>query len=238
MGHAENREMVKNLKGQGREDHEKGEAVSHQKVRLHTLFLSVISCLPAIVFLTCINFVTVDYRLQVTLAEIGWCLQMLWDRALEVRIALQKMVQGANQMPGAQVKVVLCEANQEIEKAYQMLTKSAISAIDCLLDLNKALIQQNSAITETYAASVNGTGKRERGTQELVEVEQGKPSSVTDSVWNCIDSVHASIVPYRNNSVDRWQRKTQLSTGAAAVKGKLRAFNQVLLSGLNGLNPK
>jgi hypothetical protein len=91
----------------------------------------------------------------------------------------------------AQVKVVLCEADQEIEKAYQMLTKSAISAIDCLLDLNKALIQQNSAITETYAASVNGTGKRERGTQELVEVEQGKPSSVTESVWNCIDSVHA-----------------------------------------------
>ncbi|KAH9553615.1 hypothetical protein CY35_08G021000 [Sphagnum magellanicum] len=174
-------EMVKNLKGQSVEDHEKGEAVGHQK--------------------------------------------MLWDRALEVRIALQKMVQGANQMPGAQVKVVLCEADQRIEKAYQMLTKSAISAIDCLLDLNKALIQQNSAITETYAASVNGTGKRERGTQELVEVEQGKPS-VTESVWNCINSVHASIVPYRNNSVDRWQRKTQLSTGAAAVKGKLRAFNQ------------
>ncbi|CAK9234611.1 unnamed protein product [Sphagnum jensenii] len=167
-------EMVKNLKGQGLDDHEKGEAVSHQK--------------------------------------------MLWDRALEVRIALQKMVQGANQMPGAQVKVVLCEADQEIEKAYQMLTKSAISAIDCLLDLNKVIFLPNTSLT--------WTGKRERGTQELVEVEQGKPSSVTESVWNCIDSVHASIVPYRNNSVDRWQRKTQLSTGAAAVKGKLRAFNQ------------
>ncbi|CAK9880778.1 unnamed protein product [Sphagnum jensenii] len=167
-------EMVKNLKGQGLEDHEKGEAVGHQK--------------------------------------------MLWDRALEVRIALQKMVQGANQMPGARVKVVLCEADQEIEKAYQMLTKSAISAIDCLLDLNKVIFLPNTSLT--------WTGKRERGTQELVEVEQGKPSSVTESVWNCIDSVHASIVPYRNNSVDRWQRKTQLSTGAAAVKGKLRAFNQ------------
>ncbi|CAM6034316.1 unnamed protein product [Sphagnum compactum] len=167
-------EMVKNLKGQGVEDHEKGEAVSHQK--------------------------------------------MLWDRALEVRIALQKMVQGANQMPGAQVKVVLCEADQEIEKAYQMLTKSAISAIDCLLDLNKVIFLPNTSLT--------WTGKRERGTQELVEVEQGKQSSVTESVWNCINSVHASIVPYRNNSVDRWQRKTQLSTGAAAVKGKLRAFNQ------------
>jgi protein AATF/BFR2 len=56
-------EMVKNLKGQGLEDHEKGEAVGHQK--------------------------------------------MLWDRALEVRIALQKMVQGANQMPGVGLPIVV-----------------------------------------------------------------------------------------------------------------------------------
>jgi len=29
--------------------------------------------------------------------------------------------------------------------------------------------------------------------------------------------------------VDRWQRKTQLATGAGALKGKLQAFNQVWL---------
>jgi hypothetical protein len=40
------------------------------------------------------------------LAEICWCLQMLWDRALEVRIALQKMVQGANQMPGVGLPII------------------------------------------------------------------------------------------------------------------------------------
>ena len=28
---------------------------------------------------------------------------------------------------------------------------------------------------------------------------------------------------------DRWQRKTQLATGAGALKGKLQAFNQVRL---------
>ncbi len=124
MGHGENREMVKNLKGQGVEDHEKGEAVGHQKVRLHTFFLSVISCLPAIVFLTCINFVTVDYRLQVTLAEIGWCLQMLWDRALEVRIALQKMVQGANQMPGVGLPIIV-HAFMDIEM-YQLPMQNVV----------------------------------------------------------------------------------------------------------------
>ena len=40
------------------------------------------------------------------------------------------------------------------------------------------------------------------------------------------------MIPYRNASVDRWQRKTQLATGAAAVKGRFQAFNQVKLSAL------
>ncbi|GFY92705.1 rRNA processing protein-like protein [Actinidia rufa] len=34
------------------------------------------------------------------------------------------------------------------------------------------------------------------------------------------------IAPFRNKSIDKWQRKTQVTTGAAAIKGKLHAFNQ------------
>lgn len=41
-----------------------------------------------------------------------------------------------------------------------------------------------------------------------------------------MDIIYSSITPYRNSSVDRWQRKTQLATGAAAVKGRFQAFNQ------------
>lgn len=37
------------------------------------------------------------------------------------------------------------------------------------------------------------------------------------------------ITPFRNSSVDKWQRKTQLATGAGAIKGKLQAFIQVKL---------
>ncbi|CAH8265487.1 unnamed protein product [Arabidopsis lyrata] len=31
---------------------------------------------------------------------------------------------------------------------------------------------------------------------------------------------------FRNKAVDKWQRRTQVTTGAAAIKGKLHAFNQ------------
>ncbi|GAY50918.1 hypothetical protein CUMW_130300 [Citrus unshiu] len=34
------------------------------------------------------------------------------------------------------------------------------------------------------------------------------------------------IAVFRDKSIDKWQRKTQVTTGAAAIKGKLHAFNQ------------
>jgi hypothetical protein len=35
------------------------------------------------------------------------------------------------------------------------------------------------------------------------------------------------IMTFRNTEIDKWQRKIQVTTGAAALKGKLHAFNQV-----------
>ena len=35
------------------------------------------------------------------------------------------------------------------------------------------------------------------------------------------------IMMFRNTEIDKWQRKIQVTTGAAALKGKLHAFNQV-----------
>lgn len=35
------------------------------------------------------------------------------------------------------------------------------------------------------------------------------------------------ITTFRNTEIDKWHRKIQVTTGAAALKGKLHAFNQV-----------
>ncbi|PHU29535.1 hypothetical protein BC332_01628 [Capsicum chinense] len=34
------------------------------------------------------------------------------------------------------------------------------------------------------------------------------------------------MASFRDKSIDKWQRKTQVTSGAAAIKGKLQAFNQ------------
>ncbi|ONM30884.1 Protein AATF [Zea mays] len=38
--------------------------------------------------------------------------------------------------------------------------------------------------------------------------------------------IHIRITTFRNTEIDKWHRKIQVTTGAAALKGKLHAFNQ------------
>ncbi|KAG0592499.1 hypothetical protein KC19_1G257200 [Ceratodon purpureus] len=80
----------------------------------------------------------------------------LWDRALELRISMQKLVTGSSQLPEMEGKLELCTSDSQCEKAYHPLTKSAVAALDCLLELKNALLEQNTAITEACAANVDG----------------------------------------------------------------------------------
>ncbi|KAG0592497.1 hypothetical protein KC19_1G257200 [Ceratodon purpureus] len=52
-------------------------------------------------------------------------------------------------------KLELCTSDSQCEKAYHPLTKSAVAALDCLLELKNALLEQNTAITEACAANVD-----------------------------------------------------------------------------------
>lgn len=142
----------------------------------------------------------------------------LWDRALEVRISLQKILGGANRLPRKEAKLGLCQENEQIKEAYEKLTDSAVSALDCLLDLGTLLVEKNTAITQSYSSMPNGNGKREAS-------GDAERESVSCRSWEKLDGLYSTIVPYRDNSLDRWQRKTQIYTGAVG-KARLRAFNQ------------
>ncbi|XP_059458504.1 uncharacterized protein LOC132188117 [Corylus avellana] len=57
--------------------------------------------------------------------------------------------------------------------------------------------------------------------------EASKNSNVEgDEDWSGASQMRMRIVSFRDKSIDKWQRKTQVTTGAAAIKGKLQAFNQ------------
>uniref|UniRef100_A0A0D6R3L6 Apoptosis-antagonizing transcription factor C-terminal domain-containing protein n=1 Tax=Araucaria cunninghamii TaxID=56994 RepID=A0A0D6R3L6_ARACU len=142
----------------------------------------------------------------------------LWDKALEIRISLQKVFSSSNRLPQVSVKSSFCKFDNKIDKAYSELLSSAGQTLDCLLDLQEMLIEKNNVINEAFE-----NGKSKLGNED--HVDNGTPSQ-TDAAWARIKTLYSRIAPFRNNSVDKWHRKTQLSVGAAAMKSKLRAFNQ------------
>lgn len=147
----------------------------------------------------------------------------LWDKALELRILLQKPFSSVNRLPKEDVKTMICENNTEVKEAFSRLTASSIETLRCLSELFEALLEKNATVNEGFIPHVNG----ENNAQKDNDVASlSKSSDAVDELWQQLGSLHSRFVPFRNSSVDRWQRKTQLSSGAAVSKSKLRAFNQ------------
>ena len=88
---------------------------------------------------------------------------------------------------------------------------------DTLLDLQAAMLQQNPAILREA-----GEAKRLRAAEDAQEGGSAK--------WRRLDGAYAEVGPFRDASLDRWHRKTLLSSGGAALKGNLRMLNQSLSS--------
>eukprot|EP00250_Pteridium_aquilinum_P022809 c25735_g1_i1 orf=320-1726(-) len=139
----------------------------------------------------------------------------LWDKALEVRILLQKPFSSANRLPLGDTRLHISESNKEVDNAFAKLCASSIKTLDCLHQTVKVLMNQND--------SMNRTSDAYQGNEKHFAMESVDD---LDTIWQQLSASYSRFVPFRDSTVDRWQRKTQLSSGATASKSKLRAFNQ------------
>lgn len=142
----------------------------------------------------------------------------LWDKTLELRFLLQKPFSSSNKLPQEPVKSSFCSSDKVVDKAYADLVSSCKQTLDCMLELQEALLEQNHSIIESTAGNTKQSSKDGLLPNEL--------KGEDDEDWLQIHEMHSRIAPFRNNAVDKWHRKTQVTTGAAAFKGKLHAFNQ------------
>uniref|UniRef100_A0ACD5TQ48 Uncharacterized protein n=2 Tax=Avena sativa TaxID=4498 RepID=A0ACD5TQ48_AVESA len=130
----------------------------------------------------------------------------IWDKTLEMRFLLQKAFCTSNKLPKDPTKSRFCSHDQEIEQAYVDLLDSSKQTLGCMLELQEALLERNQAA---------------KGLNDTLPDSNGE-----DDEWLEVQKVQKRITPFRNTEIDKWQRKTQVTTGAAALKGKLHAFNQ------------
>ncbi|XP_019188693.1 PREDICTED: protein AATF-like isoform X2 [Ipomoea nil] len=137
--------------------------------------------------------------------------KVLWDKTLELRFLLQKAFSNSNRLPQEPIKSSFY--GDEVSEAYSDLIGSSKKTLDSILELQEALLEKNPSITQ----STDGFEVSEASHQSI-----GK----SDEEWLQITQMHSRMSSFRDKSVDKWQRRTQVTSGAAAVKGKLHAFNQ------------
>ncbi|KAF7071572.1 hypothetical protein CFC21_076851 [Triticum aestivum] len=132
----------------------------------------------------------------------------LWDKTLEMRFLLQKAFTTSNKLPKDSTKSRFCSHDQEIEQAYVDLLDSSKQTLGSMLELQEALLERNQAAKDVKVTDTlpNSTGENDE--------------------WLQMQKVQTRITLFRNTEIDKWQRKTQVTTGAAALKGRLHAFNQ------------
>ncbi|KAK3009050.1 hypothetical protein RJ639_014141 [Escallonia herrerae] len=163
----------------------------------------------------------------------------LWDKNLELRFLLQKAFTGSNRLPQEPIRSAFCTSGDVIEEAYLDLIASSKKTLDSLLALQRVLLEKNPSITQVTDGS---SGQNYKHPEALRSSEQE-----VDEEWLLISEMHSRyyvvdlsfymqnmkfwtssywIASFRDKSIDKWQRKTQVTTGAAAIKGRLQAFNQ------------
>ncbi|GAB4844298.1 hypothetical protein Ancab_037661 [Ancistrocladus abbreviatus] len=142
----------------------------------------------------------------------------LWDKALELRFLLQKAFSNSNRLPQEPIRSSFCESDERVSSAYLDLIASSKKAIDSLVELQEAFKENNPSITQG-AEGDSGSPLKNLGTGNTLDLE-------SEEQWSVISQMQSRIAPFRNKSIDKWQRKTEVNTGAAVKRSKLLAFNQ------------
>ncbi|KAI3448873.1 hypothetical protein Pfo_005538 [Paulownia fortunei] len=142
----------------------------------------------------------------------------LWDKTLEFRFLLQKPFSSSNRLPQEPVRSLFCDTDSEVSEAYSDLFASSKKTLDSILELQQALVANNPLITQFGEAN---------SVRDFKQLEaSGNSNGDIDEEWLQIFEMQSRMASFRNKSIDKWQRKTQVTTGAAAIKDKLHAFNQ------------
>ncbi|KAF3789267.1 bfr2 protein [Nymphaea thermarum] len=110
-------------------------------------------------------------------------------------------------------------ADGTIDQAYTDLVASTKLTLDSCVKLQEALIENSAAVNQVSKNDNKGNSNESSNTLNCSRPEN-------DDDWLQVQTLNSRIAPFRDSSIDKWQRKTQMTTGAAAFKSKLRAFNQ------------
>lgn len=109
---------------------------------------------------------------------------------------------------------VAASSAPDMAAAFAGLAADAAALAGELLQLLGALAGQNPAVGEAAAAAgvQPPSAPAAADAQQAAEQQGGQPPA-SEALWAQIEASYAGFAPFRDASIDRWHRKTMLTTG-------------------------
>lgn len=151
----------------------------------------------------------------------------LWEKALGVRITLQRGLIAADRLPRSAAHACALAtvdgAAAEVAAAKREAAAVLGECMDAMHELLARTVEDGGApageapgaqIAEAASASASAAG-------EAV-------GDVCGAAWPLIEALEERFKPFRNEEIDRWHRRTLLASGQVAMRGGggLQALNQ------------
>ena len=147
----------------------------------------------------------------------------LWEQMLRMRIKLQNGIENGMKMPGPLANRGLRRLSKSTNKSLESLATAAKDTLLAMLHLQLYLMKQFEKTGEVDTSEVAAKLKNLKQKREDEKSEGEGGSASTEQFWDVCEAIQNEFVEFRDSSCDRWQRKSQVSSGSA---GNLKAFNQ------------
>ncbi|GIL75458.1 hypothetical protein Vretimale_8087 [Volvox reticuliferus] len=168
--------------------------------------------------------------------------QVLYERALEQRILLQRCLQASNGLPRPDTFAALAIAKPDIREGYEQLAVAARDTLSQLLELQHTLMARNSAIrlppgsSNADVSAASGAKRRRLEPDPSGDADNALIDNGLECLWRRISLHSEALAPFRDLSLDSWHRRTVLSSGSGPLRNSgLRALNQSISNQVQAL---
>ena len=141
----------------------------------------------------------------------------LWTELLGVRVHLQPLLELGNRLPSSSEHMLFHDHSDENLDAFGSVVSSLTSLLKTCVSVSETLSRQHPDVK-----ALPQTKKRKRQTDAV------------EDLWDEMDTNYVNFTPYRDAVVSRWNKKTQLQSGAALNK-KFKVVNQGILKQIGSI---
>ncbi|KAJ2884770.1 rRNA-processing protein bfr2, partial [Coemansia aciculifera] len=140
-----------------------------------------------------------------------------------------KLVTAANELPqydlfSEVVEGCFGESNGADEADFLESTRQSVRLLlGSLVDLRRALVDQSPSVKQAQQEAVSArAGSKRTATQALNDEDE------LATTWSELEDLRGELQPYRDESLEKWSNKVQISASVTATK-KFKAVNQGIL---------